>query len=92
MNGTPKVFSRRFDRLLHLTQDDSMVDTEFNAICRRYDYPMLELPLAATPRHGGRSSTNYRTAISLYTGAIRFARVFRRQHGRPAEEPAAQGG
>ena len=80
MNGTPKVFSRRFDRLMRLTQDDSMIDTEFNAICQLYGYPLLELTLAVTPRHSGKSSTNVRTAIALYSGAIRFAAVFRQQH------------
>ena len=80
MNGTPKVFFRHFDRLMHLTQDDSMVDTEFNAICQLYDYPLIELTLAVTPRHSGRSSTNIRTAISLYSGALRFAPIFRMQH------------
>jgi len=80
MNGTPKVFSRRFDRLLHLTQNGSMVDTEFNAICQLYGYTLLELPLAMTPRHSGKSSTNIRTAIALYSGAFRFAALFRKQH------------
>jgi glycosyltransferase involved in cell wall biosynthesis len=80
MNGTPKVFSRRFDRLMHLTQDDSMIDTEFNAICQLYDYPLLELTLTVTPRHSGKSSTNIRTAIKLYSGAFQFAAIFRKQH------------
>lgn len=80
MNGTPKVFSRRFERLLQLTQDDSMVDTEFNAICQLYDYPLVELTLPVTPRHSGKSSTNIRTAIDLYSGALRFAPIFRKQH------------
>lgn len=82
MNGTPKVFSRRFERLMQLTQVDTMIDVEFNAICYWYGYPMIELPLAATPRHGGKSLTNVRRAFDLYIDAIRFAPVFRRTHVR----------
>jgi len=81
MNGTPKIFPRRFERLMELTQNDSMVDVEFNAICHRYNYDLIEIVLKVTPRHGGRSSTNLKTALSLYTAAIRFAPVFWRTHG-----------
>lgn len=84
MNGTPKVFARRFERLLQLTQPDAMIDVEFNAICQWYGYPMIELPLASTPRHGGKSLTGFRRALNLYIGAIRFAPVFRRAHAQAA--------
>ena len=84
MNGTPKVFSRRFERLTQLTQQDAMIDVEFNAICYRYGYPMIELPLAQTPRHGGKSLTGFRRALDLYVGAIRFAPLFRRAHAQAA--------
>jgi glycosyltransferase involved in cell wall biosynthesis len=72
VNGTPKVFPREFDRLLNLTQDDDMIDAEFNAICRREHYPILEVPIISKGRHGGRSTTNFRSASRMYIGAFRL--------------------
>jgi glycosyltransferase involved in cell wall biosynthesis len=72
INGTPKVFPRQFDALLRLQSDDDLIDAEFNAICRRENYPMLEVPIFATKRHGGTSTTNYNSAFKMYLGAYRL--------------------
>lgn len=69
INGTPKVFPRRFDKLLKLSRDDDLIDLEFNIICRRENYPILEVPIFSTKRHSGMSTTNYRSAIGMYWGA-----------------------
>jgi glycosyltransferase involved in cell wall biosynthesis len=74
INGTPKVFPRTFDKLLALTRDDDLIDLEFNVICRREGYPMLELPILSTRRHGGRSTTNYYSAVKMYWGAYQLWR------------------
>jgi glycosyltransferase involved in cell wall biosynthesis len=74
VNGTPKVFPRSFDRLLELRQDDDLIDLEFVALCRNQEYPMLEVPIPRTIRHGGRSTTNYSSALRMYVGATRLAR------------------
>jgi hypothetical protein len=63
VNGTPKIFPRTFTKLLHLTRDDDLIDAEFDAICRREGYPMIEVPIFSTRRHGGRSTTGYRSAL-----------------------------
>ena len=76
-NGTPKVFPRSFDRLTRLTRDDDLIDAEFNVICRRAGYPVLEVPIFSTRRHGGRSTTTMRSALRLYWGAIVLARRMR---------------
>ncbi len=81
VNGTPKIFPRKFEKLLHLTRDDDLLDAEFNVICRREGYPMIEVPIFSTRRHGGRSTTNYRSALRLYWGAYQFWRATRA--GRP---------
>lgn len=72
INGTPKVFPREFDALLSLTRDDDLIDLEFAWICKRENYPILEVPLLATQRHGGRSTTNYGSALKMYVGAWRL--------------------
>jgi glycosyltransferase involved in cell wall biosynthesis len=74
INGTPKLFPRTFDRLLHLTRDDDLIDLEFAVVCRSESYPLLEVPILVNERHGGRSTTNYRSAARMYVGAYRLKR------------------
>jgi len=69
INGTPKVFPREFDKLRTLQREDDLIDLEFNIICRREAYPVLEVPILSTTRHGGRSTTRLGSAIKLYAGA-----------------------
>jgi glycosyltransferase involved in cell wall biosynthesis len=78
VNGTPKIFPRSFDALLALQHDDDLIDAEFTALCRRRDYPMIEVPIFSTRRHGGRSTTTLRSAIAMYAGAYRLSRELRR--------------
>lgn len=80
VNGTPKVFPRSCDQLLNLTCDDDLIDAEFNAICRREDYPMLEVPIFSFKRHSGRSTTSYKSALRMYLGAYQLWR----RMGRPS--------
>jgi glycosyltransferase involved in cell wall biosynthesis len=77
VNGTPKVFPRSMTALLALTRDDDLIDAEFAAICRREQYPMLEVPIFSSRRHGGRSTTNLRSAAKMYAGAYRLWRAAR---------------
>ena len=77
MNGTPKVFPRRFDKLLALTRDDDLIDAEFNVICRRQGYPLLEVPIFSTRRHGGKSTTTMKSALNMYWGAFELWRSHR---------------
>lgn len=74
INGTPKVFPRSCARLLSMTRDDDLIDLEFNVITRDERYPLIEMPIVATARHGGRSTTDMSAAARLYWGAIRFWR------------------
>ncbi len=78
INGTPKIFPRAFDPLLALESDDDLIDAEFNAVCRLHDYRMLEVPIFSARRHGGKSTTSYRSAFAMYVGAYRLARRLRR--------------
>jgi glycosyltransferase involved in cell wall biosynthesis len=70
INGTPKVFPRTFDRLLALTRDDDLIDVEFAAVCREEGYPLLEVPILATVRYGGKSTTGLGSAVRMYVGAF----------------------
>jgi glycosyltransferase involved in cell wall biosynthesis len=74
INGTPKIFPRRFARLLELTRDDDLIDAEFNVVCRREGYPVIEVPILVTERRGGKSTTGYRSALRMYAGAFGLRR------------------
>ncbi len=80
INGTPKVFPRSFDKLLGLTQDGDLIDVEFNIICRREDYPMLEVPIFSSRRQGGKSTTTVFSAWKMYVGAIRLWQELRKSN------------
>src|SRR5437870_12337938 len=69
VNGTPKVFPRSFDKLLQLQRLHDLIDTQFSVLCRKHDYPMIEVPIFSTRRHGGRSTTGYGSALRRYWGA-----------------------
>jgi glycosyltransferase involved in cell wall biosynthesis len=74
INGTPKIFPRGFEKLLELRRDDDLIDAEFNVVCRREGYPTIEVPILATERHGGRSTTGYGSALRMYLGAFELRR------------------
>jgi len=77
VNGTPKIFPRSFGALLGLERDDDLLDAEFCAVCRRRDYPMIEVPIFATRRHGAKSTTGLRSAVAMYIGAYLLSRAMR---------------
>ena len=72
VNATPKVFSRAQTALLRLTSDDDLLDAEFLLACAREGYPVIEVPIFATRRQGGSSTTNYTSAVRMYVGALRL--------------------
>lgn len=77
INGTPKVFPRSFDKLLTLARNDDLLDAEFCAVCRREGYPISEVPIFSARRHGGKSTTNYHSALRMYWGAYQLWRAMR---------------
>lgn len=77
VNGTPKAFPRAFGALLDLREDGDLIDAEFNALCTAKGYPVVEVPLIAGPRHGGRSTTRLASAWRMYAGAWRLSRRLR---------------
>lgn len=78
VNGTPKVFPRSCDQLLSLTCDDDLIDVEFNVLCQREGYRMLEVPIYSTRRHGGKSTTKLGSALRMYVGAYQLKRSMKR--------------
>lgn len=71
INGTPKVFPRRFARLLQLRETGDLIDLEFCVCCQRLGYALVDVPVASSVRHSGRSTTGWRSAVGLCAGALR---------------------
>ena len=61
--------TRGLEKHLELTRDDDLIDLELSVVCRREGYSLLEVPILSANRHGGRSTTNIRSAIKMYSGA-----------------------
>jgi glycosyltransferase involved in cell wall biosynthesis len=80
INGTPKVFPRAFGKLLALTCENDLIDAEFNVVCRRENYPVIEVPIFSHRRHSGKSTTNYYSAARMYLGAYRLWRDWSKTH------------
>ncbi len=76
VNGTPKVFPRSLAPLMNLRENGDLIDLEFNAICRRQDYQVIEVPIFSTTRHSGGSTTSLRSAYRMYAGAFELKRRF----------------
>ena len=72
INGTPKIFPRECKELLSLSREDDLIDVEFNYICKKFDYPMIEIPVFSFKRHGGKSTTGYNSAFKMYWGVFLF--------------------
>ncbi|MBI4550164.1 MAG: glycosyltransferase [Candidatus Omnitrophica bacterium] len=72
VNGTPKVFPRSCGKLLELQREDDLIDLEFNVVCRREKYPLVEIPIFASRRFGGKSTTNLNSAYRMYAGAVQM--------------------
>ena len=72
VNGTPKAFPRSASTLLDLQRDDDLIDLEFMWRCARASLPVTETPIHGGARRGGRSTTGWKTAWRLYTGAVLF--------------------
>jgi glycosyltransferase involved in cell wall biosynthesis len=77
INGTPKVFPRGFSKLLELNREDDLIDLEFNVVCRVEEYPVVEVPIFSTRRHGGKSTTKYKSALKMYWGCYQMWRSLR---------------
>jgi glycosyltransferase involved in cell wall biosynthesis len=78
VNGTPKVLPQRVLRALPPLEDWSdgdLIDAELVARCFGRGIHILEMPVLLTRRYGGKSTTNWRSALHMYLGlASMFAR------------------
>lgn len=72
INGTPKVAWRPVFEKVQLQSDDDLIDAEFMAKCHRHQIRVVEVPVWLTPRLGGKSTTNFKSAFKMYGGVFRL--------------------
>jgi len=72
INGTPKIFGRQLYEELNLTAEGDLLDLQLVSGAARRGYPILEIATHGFQRHGGKSSTTWKSAWNMYTGALRL--------------------
>ena len=65
INGTPKIFSRKTLSKIKLTYVNSMIDLELLEQARKKNIPVIHVPIYKNIRHGGKSTSNFRTIFRL---------------------------
>ena len=74
VNGTPKVFHAAARETAGLTRDDDLIDLEFNVICRREDYRVVEVPIVSERHSSSPSTTGVASGVRHVWGAWRMKR------------------
>ncbi len=65
IDGSPKIFSRKYYDLMKLHFTNSMIDLEFQEKAKTLGIRTIEVPIYKNLRHGGRSTSNWRTSFRL---------------------------
>ena len=69
VNGTPKMFPRSLFENVTLEADGDLLDLELMALVARMGMQVVEHRVEGFSRHGGKSSTNLRTAVGMFRGS-----------------------
>jgi len=77
VNGTPKMMPRALYERLDLFSPGDLLDLELLAKVTRLGTPVVEMPVAGFKRHGGKSSTNMKSAWDMYVGALKLHKALR---------------
>jgi hypothetical protein len=75
VNGTPKVLPRKLLSSLPPLQelsDGDLIDAQLITWCFHAGIHLLEMPVLALHRFGGKSTTNIRSALKMYLGLLRL--------------------
>lgn len=72
VNGTPKLFARELFESIRPCEAGDLLDLELMAAVRRRGIRVVEMTVRGFRRHGGSSTTNLRSALRMYAGALRL--------------------
>jgi len=51
-----------------------LIDAELMAVCRQRNITTIEVPVYFTDRISGKSTTNFKSAIKMYSGLLKLKR------------------
>ena len=72
INGNPNIFSRKTYEKISLLSIDSMIDLELLEKAKKLNIPVVEVPVFDYSRHGGRSTSNFKTIFRLLKENIKY--------------------
>ena len=72
VNGTPKVLPKKVYDKITITSEDDLIDAEIIALCVKNKVKIIEIPVIATKRLSGKSTTNYMSAFKMYKGLFKL--------------------
>lgn len=72
INGNPNIFSRNIYEKLKLKSTNSMIDLELLEKAKIHNIPVVEVPIYDYSRHGGKSTSNFRTIFRLINEVVRY--------------------
>jgi glycosyltransferase involved in cell wall biosynthesis len=72
VNGTPKIFARDLYERITLTANGDLLDLELMSWAARLGITIEEITVRGFQRHGGKSSTTWKSAWRMYSGAFRL--------------------
>ena len=72
INGNPNIFSRQTYEKLKLKFTDSMIDLELLEKAKKFNIPVVEVPVFDYSRHGGRSTSSLKTIFRLMKEVSRY--------------------
>ena len=75
VNGTPKVIPRKIYKEIDIISDDDLIDAEIIIQCVKKRVRIIEIPVIATKRLSGKSTTNYSSAFKMYAGLFRLKKL-----------------
>lgn len=72
INGSPRIFERKFLKILELSYIDSFIDTEFAVKSHLLGWKVKEVPMKNLERIGGKSTVKLNTTIEFLTNLWNF--------------------
>ncbi|MBN2745637.1 MAG: glycosyltransferase family 2 protein [Bacteroidales bacterium] len=72
VNGTPKIFPGEFLQNQQIISNGDLIDAELMALCNQKRMTVIEIPIYATDRISGKSTTKLRSAIKMYFGLFKL--------------------
>jgi len=74
VNGTPKVFPKEILKSIDIQSGNDLIDAELMAVCRQRNITTIEVPIYFTDRISGKSTTNFKSALKMYSGLLKLKR------------------